>query len=86
MNFFQYLTQAVVRVDRCSMVASLLASDPRKHDELGNQIYQEVSEVFARQTEEEVIPIIKEDIAEVLRRRFFVPDSIRDIQLPYART
>ena len=28
MGFFQYLTQAVVKVDRCAMVASLLASDP----------------------------------------------------------
>ena len=26
-SFFQYLTQAVVKVDRCAMVASLLASD-----------------------------------------------------------
>ena len=33
--FFQYLTQAVVKVDRCAMVASLLASDPRRHDDLG---------------------------------------------------
>ena len=31
-GFFQYLTQAVVKVDRCAMVASLLASDQRKHD------------------------------------------------------
>ena len=77
-NFFQYLTQAVVKVDRCSMVASLLASDPRKHDDLGNQIYREVSEVFGRQTEEDVSPVSKDDVAEVLRRRFFKPDSIRD--------
>ena len=77
-NFFQYLTQAVVKVDRCSMVASLLASDPKKHDDLGNQIYREVSEVFGRQTEEDVSPVSKDDVAEVLRRRFFKPDSIRD--------
>ena len=77
-NFFQYLTQAVVKVDRCSMVASLLASDPKKHDDLGNQIYREVSDVFGRQTEEDVSPVSKDDVAEVLRRRFFKPDSIRD--------
>ena len=77
-NFFQYLTQAVVKVNRCSMVASLLASDPKKHDDLGNQIYREVSDVFGRQTEEEVSPVSKDDVAEVLRRRFFKPDSIRD--------
>ncbi len=77
-NFFQYLTQAVVKVDRCSMVASLLASDPKKHDDFGNQIYREVSEVFGRQMEEDVSPVSKDDVAEVLRRRFFKPDSIRD--------
>lgn len=27
-NFFQYLTQAVAKVDRCCLVASLLATDP----------------------------------------------------------
>ena len=77
-NFFQYLTQAVVKVDRCAMVASLLASDPNKHDDFGNQIYREVSEVFGRQMEEDVNPVSKDDVSEVLRRRFFKPDSIRD--------
>ena len=77
-NFFQYLTQAVVKVDRCAMVASLLASDPNKHDDFGNQIYREVSDVFGRQREEDVNPVSKDDVSEVLRRRFFKPDSIRD--------
>ncbi len=27
-NFFQYLTQAAIKVDRCAIVASLLATDP----------------------------------------------------------
>ena len=31
-NFFQYLTQAATKVDRCCIVASLLASDPVKSD------------------------------------------------------
>ena len=78
LNFFQYLTQAVVKVDRCAMVASLLASDPKKHDELGGAVLVEVSEVFGRQMEETVSPVSKDDVAEVLRRRFFKPDSIRD--------
>ena len=78
LNFFQYLTQAVVKVDRCAMVASLLASDPKKHDELGGAVLGEVSEVFGRQMEENVSPVSKDDVAEVLRRRFFKPDSIRD--------
>ena len=78
-NFFQYLTQAVVKVDRCAMVASILASDPKKHDDFGNQIYREVSEVFGRQMEEDVNPVSKDDVSEVLRRRFFKADSIRDL-------
>ena len=77
-SFFQYLTQAVVKVDRCAMVASLLASDPRKHDELGKELLADVSDVFGRQMEEEASPVGKEDVAHVLRRRFFTPDSIRD--------
>ena len=76
--FFQYLTQAVVKVDRCAMVASLLASDPRRHDDLGAELLRDMSEVFGRQMEEEASPVSKEDVAEVLRRRFFEPDSIRD--------
>ena len=76
--FFQSLTQAVVKVDRCAMVASLLASDPRRHDDLGAELLRDVSEVFGRQMEEEASPVSKEDVAEVLRRRFFEPDSIRD--------
>ena len=75
-SFFQYLTQAVVKVDRCAMVASLLASDPGKQD--GNKLLREVSEVFGRQMEEDASPVSKEDVAEVLRRRFFKPESIRD--------
>ena len=77
-NFFQYLTQAAVKVDQCAMVASLLASDPRQHDTLGNELLRDVSEVFGRQMEEEASPVSKEDVAQVLRRRFFTPESIRD--------
>lgn len=76
--FFQYLTQAVVKVDRCAMVASLLASDPRRHDSLGAELLVEVSEVFGRQMEEDANPVTRDDVSEVLRRRFFTPDSIRD--------
>lgn len=77
-SFFQYLTQAVVKVDRCAMVASLLASDPRKFDELGQELLADVSDVFGRQMEEDASPVGKEDVAEVLRRRFFTADSIQD--------
>ena len=38
-NFFQYLTQAATKVPRCCIVASLLATDPKKSgDELGRQL------------------------------------------------
>ena len=77
-TFFQYLSQAVTKVDRCAIVASLLATDPAKSDEVGKQIAQELFAVFAREKEEGVMPVQKEDVAEVLRRRFFTPDSIRD--------
>src|SRR6266513_4590204 len=63
-DFFQYLTQAVNEVDRCALVASLLASDPRKHDDVGREIAQSISDIFARQREEMVQPVGKEDVAE----------------------
>ena len=77
-SFLQYLTQAVVKVDRCAMVASLLASDPRRNDDFGGEILAQLSDVFGRQMEEDASPVGKEDVAEVLRRRFFTPESIRD--------
>lgn len=78
-DFFQYLTQAVVKVDRCALVASLLASDPAKFDAFGKELIGQIYEIFGRQREEAVQPVQKEDVAEVLRRRFFKPESIRDI-------
>jgi Protein of unknown function (DUF499) len=77
-NFFQYLTQAALKVDRCAIVASLLATDPNKSDALGKQITQELYTIFRREREEGVQPVLKEDVAEVLRRRFFKPESIKD--------
>ena len=77
-NFFQYLTQAATKVDRCCIVASLLASDPSKGDQLGRQLQGDLYDIFQRQREEAVEPVVKEDVAEVLRRRFFAPESIKD--------
>ena len=76
-NFFQYLTQAATKVDRCCIVASLLASDPGKVDALGRRIQGELYDIFQRQREEAVEPVVKEDVAELLRRRFFLPESIK---------
>jgi uncharacterized protein DUF499 len=77
-NFFQYLTQAATKVDRCAVVASLLATDPTKSDALGKELTHDLYAIFRREREEGIQPVLKEDVAEVLRRRFFVPDSIRD--------
>ncbi|MCK6483011.1 MAG: DUF499 domain-containing protein [Phycisphaerae bacterium] len=77
-NFFQYLTQAATKVDRCGIVASLLATDPKKSDDVGKAIQDELYAIFRREREEGVQPVLKEDVAEVLRRRFFTPASIQD--------
>lgn len=77
-DFFQYLTQAATKVDRTCVVASLLATDPRKSDNLGKEIAQELYQVFRREREEGVQPVEKQDVAEILRRRFFTPASIKD--------
>jgi hypothetical protein len=78
-NFFQYLTQAATKVKRCCIVASLLATDPKKSgDELGRQLLGDFYDIFRREKEEGVEPVVKGDVAEVLRRRFFKPESIND--------
>ncbi|HXF50752.1 MAG TPA: DUF499 domain-containing protein [Dehalococcoidia bacterium] len=77
-DFFQYLTQAATSTDRTAVVASLLATDPRKSDELGKEIARELYAVFRREKEEGVEPVQKEDVAEILRRRFFQPETVRD--------
>ena len=78
LSFFQALTQAAAKVKPCAVVASLLASDPKKWDTTGKRIEAEFRDVFRRGQEEGVQPVLKEDVAEVLRRRFFTPESIRD--------
>jgi len=78
-SFFQYLTQAAAKSGMpCCVVASLLATDPAKSDELGKAITSDLYAVFRRENEEGIQPVEKTDVAEVLRRRFFKPDSIAD--------
>ena len=79
-DFFQYLTQAVGKVDTAAMVASILATDPRKQrGELGSRLTSELADVFRRQREEGVQPVQKEDVPVVLRRRFFEPDDVQSL-------
>ena len=76
--FFQSLTQAAVKTDRCAIVASLLASDLNRMDIVGLKITNILKDIFAREQEEPVEPVMKEDVAEILRRRFFTTVSIKD--------
>ncbi len=78
-SFFQYLTQAAAKVDRCCVVASLLSSEPKDQaDGLGKKIVSDLYDIFQRQREEAVQPVEKDDVAEVLRRRLFNPKSVSD--------
>lgn len=75
-SFFQGLCQATTKVDRAALVASLLATDPAKSDTEGQAVLRDIQDVFSREKEEGVQPVLKEDVAEVLRRRFFTPQSL----------
>lgn len=75
--FFQYLTQAATKVERCCIVVSLLSSEPKDQaDTLGKNIVSALNDIFQRQREEAVQPVEKDDVAEVLRRRLFDAKSI----------
>jgi hypothetical protein len=77
-SFFQCLTQAAVRVKGCALVASLLASDPTKYDDVGKQVESILYDMFQRVADEGVQPVEPHDVAEVLRRRLFTPRSYTD--------
>ncbi len=77
-DFFQHLAQAVAKVDRAALVASLLASDQGKQDPLGQSLQSDLFDVIRRQKEEGVQPVGKEDVAEVLRRRLFETEGPGD--------
>lgn len=77
-NFFQCLTQAATKVDTCCIVASILASDVKVYNQLGKQLERDIATIFRRKQDESVRPVEKQDIAEVLRRRFFTLESTRD--------
>ena len=76
-DFFQHLVAAVGKVDRAAMVASLLATDPKKQDAVGLRVRDELFAVVRRQREEGVQPVAREDVAEVLRRRFFKREGLQ---------
>ena len=61
-------------------MASLLASDVEKNDPTGREIESELSKVFQREGEQEIQPVTKEEAAEVLKRRLFDLESIKDAE------
>ncbi len=69
-DFFHSLIQAVVKVDRCVLVATLIASPVEARDATGALVLQALEDEF-RRYEENFEPVAKEDLAEILRRRLF---------------
>lgn len=69
-DFFHSLIQAVVKVNRCCLVATLIASAIEARDATGALVLQALEDEF-RRYEENFEPVAKEDLAEILRRRLF---------------
>jgi hypothetical protein len=69
-DFYQVLTQAVAKVERAALVASLIASRTEANDQTGIQCLEALNDVFGRLAEP-VDPVARDDVAEVLRRRLF---------------
>lgn len=69
-DFYQVLTQAIAKVNRAAMTASIIASRVEANDQTGVQCLSALEEIFGR-IAEPVEPVTREDVAEVLRRRLF---------------
>jgi len=80
-EFMHSLTQAVAKAPQCCLVASLLASDPGKMDELGKQISKELYDEFKRVADEGIQPVESQDVPEILRRRLLKLESYTDRSL-----
>lgn len=76
-DFFQMLTQAVGKVDRAALVASLISHEMVSHDSISVQCLNALENVFHR-VEETAEPVSREDISELLRRRLFEPVENQD--------
>lgn len=77
-EFMHSLTQAVAKVPQCCLVASLLASDTSKNDDLGKEISSALYEEFKRVADEGIRPVEPQDVPEILRRRLFKAESYTD--------
>ena len=69
-DFFQALTQAVEKVDRAAIVASLITADIIGDDPTGVRVLTMLEGVF-RRLEETFEPVSRGDVSELLRRRLF---------------
>jgi hypothetical protein len=78
LNFLQSLTQAVSKVDTASLIVSLLASDPKRDDAFGRQLLSDMTNIMGRKEDEPFMPVGKDDVAEILRRRLLDPDTTKD--------
>jgi hypothetical protein len=77
-EFMHSLTQAVAKVPQCCLVASLLASDTQKMDEIGKQTARELYDEFKRVADEGIQPVESQDVPEILRRRLLKLESYTD--------
>ena len=80
-DFFQMLTQAVGKVDRAALVASLISHDMVSDDPISVRCLDALEHVFHR-VEETAEPVSEQDIPELLRRRLFEFVADDDTRLP----
>ena len=78
LKFFQVLTQAVTKAKQCCLVASMLSSSIKDNTDLGLTLEADLQKIFGREKQTSVVTISKDEVAEILRRRFFTPESISD--------
>ena len=77
-KFLQSLAQAVAKVPTCVLVASLLASDTKKDDTRGRELLASMSAILKRTEDEAFMPVGRDDVAEVLRRRLLDPETVQN--------
>lgn len=80
-DFFQALTQAIRKVKRSAIVASLITSEIIADDPTSVSVLNMLEGVF-RRLEHNVEPVSRDDVSELLRRRLFEsvpPERIRRV-------
>jgi hypothetical protein len=68
----------VAKVNTACLIVSLLASDPKRDDAFGRQLLLEMANVLGRKEDESFMPVGKDDVAEILRRRLLDPETTSD--------